>query len=152
MVYGARILKRSLRENGEIYLQVALWDDTTEKARVAPHITDFRITLEIPATNVTRWQRRVTNGVKELRRADTGEWVPAVELEKLYPDVQPMTETLTPLEWTAWQIQDIIGGYVARWRARGNPPQSNVEDALDREPVNVAGLHPILRGMPTELL
>lgn len=134
--WGSSIIKWNLLPNGQYHMRVAIWDDVASKNQdeVPDQWNDFYGYISIPTQNVVRWRRRVVNGVKELQRADTLEWIPASELKELYPQVQPATDTYTPQEWVEKQIKDIIGSYVKRWRVSGKKQISGMDSRFNNFP------------------
>lgn len=139
-MYGATIIKRNWLPGGSVYLKVAIWDNATRKGEAADHVNDFVIRREIPAGNVTEWRRRVVNGVEEIQRSDTLEWLTpaAYKANPLLVDpdtreilVQPTTVAITPQEWLDREVNDAIAGYVQRWRAGGSRKGAAVSARLD---------------------
>lgn len=158
MAYGARILKKNWLPGGSVYLKVAFWDDATRKAQAADHENDFVIRREIPSGNVTEWNRRTVNGVKQVQRGDTLEWVDATVYKATLYDaqtrtflVQPATTTITPQQWLDREIDNVISGYVQRWRSRGRPSGSTVDARLDAMPDESARLEQAFRNIPLDL-
>lgn len=155
MPYGATIIKRNWLPGGSIYLKVAIWNDATRKGQAADHVNDFVIRRDIPSGNVTEWNRRTRNGVKQVQRGDTLDWVDAdVYKATLYDAetrtllVQPATTTLTPQEWLDREVNECIAKYVERWRARGSRKGSAVSARLDAMPDESARLEQAFRDIP----
>ena len=158
MAYGARILKKNWLPGGSVYLKVAFWDDSVRKGGPADHENDFVIRRDIPSGNVVEWNRRVVNGVKQVQRGDTLEWVDAEVYKATLYDaltrtllVQPATTTLTPQQWLDREIDNVISGYVQRWRSRGSPRASGVNAQLDAMPDESARLEQEFRVIPVDL-
>lgn len=128
-----RIIKKSRRKNGEIYLKFGVWPPDAQPGDPPDIINDMRLRWVVPSGPVTQLNRRVIAGLKYLQRDDTGEWVPAEEAKA---NGYPLRGTIyTPAEWIRKSLRERLERYYRVWNL-GTRRRDESDPQLDSEPVD----------------